>query len=574
MTKSVSHFAQFALPRPLIGALADVGYETPTPIQEQSIPILLKGQDLIGQAQTGTGKTAAFALPLLANIDIDNKQPQVVVLTPTRELAIQVSEAFQKYAHYLSGFHVLPIYGGQDYRQQLRAIKRGVHVICATPGRIVDHIKRGNLRLKTVQSVVLDEADEMLKMGFIDDVEWLLEQMPDRQQTALFSATMPKAIQKIAKKHLQSAKQITIEQATKTATSVKQSFWLVSGLHKLEALTRILECEVFDAMIIFVRTKNATVEIADKLEARGFSAAAINGDMPQSMREKTVEAIKNKKIDIIVATDVVARGLDIKRISHVVNYDVPYDTESYIHRIGRTGRAGREGQAILFVTPREKRLLKSIERTTNSTIEMMHLPSNKDINEQRIEKLKQNITATLTNANLDVYYQLIEEYQTHFDVEPLQIAAALAHMHKGNAFLLNSSGKKNSGRIDRKAKDHQFISHILDDEEQTHHAEKRKKKRKNLSDMETYRIQLGYKQQVSPKHIVGAIANEIQLESKYIGGIEIFDDYSLVELPCDMPSDLLEELQQVWLLGKKLDIKLFKSNKPAKQKQRRKRNKR
>ena len=355
-------FQQLALSEPILKALNDVGYETPSPIQAETIPLLLSGRDVLGQAQTGTGKTAAFALPALSNIDVNQRDPQILVLAPTRELAIQVAEAFHKYAKHIKGFNVLPIYGGQEYGGQIRSLKRGVHAVVGTPGRVMDHIRKGTLNLDGLKTLVLDEADEMLRMGFIDDVEWILEQTPKTRQIALFSATMPTQVRRIATAHLTNPAEITIKMKTATANLIRQRFWPVSGMHKLDALTRILEAETFDGMIIFVRTRIATVEVAEKLSARGFAASALNGDIPQAQRERTVDQLKKGKLDILVATDVAARGLDVERISHVVNYDIPHDTEAYIHRIGRTGRAGREGDAILFVAPRERRMLNAIER--------------------------------------------------------------------------------------------------------------------------------------------------------------------------------------------------------------------
>ncbi|MCP3688601.1 MAG: DEAD/DEAH box helicase, partial [Gammaproteobacteria bacterium] len=349
-------FDQLGLNKHILKVLDEVGYETPSPIQAQTIPLMLEGKDLVGQAQTGTGKTAAFALPILSNLDLKQKQPQVLVLAPTRELAIQVAEAFHKYASHLQGFHVLPVYGGQDYRTQIRALERGVHVVVGTPGRVMDHMRKGNLKLGGLTTLVLDEADEMLRMGFIDDVEWVLEQSPDNRQIALFSATMPQQIRRIASKHLNKPAEVTVKMKTSTAETIRQRFWPVGGVHKLDALTRILEAESFDAMLVFVRTKTATIELAEKLEARGFASAPLNGDIQQKQRERTVDNLKKAKLDILVATDVAARGLDVDRISHVINYDIPYDTEAYVHRIGRTGRAGREGDAILFVAPRERRM--------------------------------------------------------------------------------------------------------------------------------------------------------------------------------------------------------------------------
>jgi len=360
-----TNFSDMALKQPLLKALNTLGYELPTAIQAQTIPLLLEGRDVLGQAQTGTGKTAAFALPLLSNLDLKQKDPQVLVLAPTRELAIQVAEAFKSYAGQIKSFHVLPVYGGQEYGTQLRALQRGVHVIVGTPGRVMDHMRRGNIKLDKLKTLVLDEADEMLRMGFIDDVEWVLEQTPKQRQIALFSATMPPQIRKITKRYLRNPAEITIKVKTATAETIRQRYWPVTGTHKLDALTRILEAETFDAMLVFVRTKTSTLEVADKLEARGYRAVALNGDIAQKNRERIITQLKAGKLDILVATDVAARGLDVDRISHVINYDIPHDTEAYVHRIGRTGRAGREGDAILFVAPRERRMLQAIENNTS-----------------------------------------------------------------------------------------------------------------------------------------------------------------------------------------------------------------
>ncbi|MBX2857209.1 MAG: DEAD/DEAH box helicase, partial [Cellvibrionaceae bacterium] len=361
--EKATSFADLDLPTYLLKALGDIGYETPSPIQSATIPHLLQGKDLIGMAQTGTGKTAAFALPVLAKIDLSIKHPQTLVLCPTRELALQVAEAFQSYAAYMRDFHVLPIYGGQDMRGQLRGLKRGAHVIVGTPGRLLDHLDRRSMDLSHLRTLVLDEADEMLRMGFIDDVEVILEKTPDHRQIALFSATMPDPIRRVAERYLPEPEEVQVRTTTTTNENIEQHYWLASGTNKLDALTRILEVEDFDGMIIFVRTKTATAELADKLNARGFSAAALNGDMNQTLRQRTVDQLKKGRLDIVIATDVAARGLDVERISHVVNFDIPYDEEAYVHRIGRTGRAGRTGKAILFVAPRERRLLKSIEKT-------------------------------------------------------------------------------------------------------------------------------------------------------------------------------------------------------------------
>jgi len=429
-------FLDLGLGQGLLAALADVGYETPSPIQAATIPPLLAGRDVLGQAQTGTGKTAAFALPILSRLDLARTLPQALVLAPTRELAIQVAEAFQRYATHLPGFRVLPIYGGQGYGPQLGGLKRGAHVIVGTPGRVIDHLERGSLDLAGLATLVLDEADEMLRMGFIDDVEKVLLKTPPERQVALFSATMPPPIRRIAHEHLKDPVEIAIAAKTTTATNIRQRYWYVSGVHKLDALTRILEAEPFEAMIVFARTKQATEELAEKLQARGFSAAAINGDLAQQQRERTIGQLRDGKLDILVATDVAARGLDVERISHVLNYDIPYDPEAYVHRIGRTGRAGRSGEAILFVTPREKRMLHVIERATRQRIEEMRLPSVEAVNDQRIARFKQRITDTLGADDLGVFRQLIEQFEAERDVPAIEIAAALARMVQGDRPLL------------------------------------------------------------------------------------------------------------------------------------------
>ena len=429
-------FADLGLSAPVLAALSDVGYETPTAIQAATIPYFMAGRDLIGQAQTGTGKTAAFALPLLTRIDLDRAVPQVLVLAPTRELAIQVAEAFHSYARHLPGFHVLPIYGGQDYGVQLRGLRRGVHVVVGTPGRVMDHMRRGTLDLRALSCLVLDEGDEMLRMGFIDDVEWVLEQTPPERQVALFSATMPPPIRKIAERYMREPQEISIRLSTTTAATIRQRYWVVSGLHKLDALTRILETENYEGVLIFVRTKLATVELAERLDARGYSCAALSGDVAQKLREKTIEQLKDGKLDILVATDVAARGLDVERISHVINFDIPNDSEVYVHRIGRTGRAGRHGDAILFVAPREQHMLRVIERATRQPIERMDLPSTEMVNDKRIGRFMQTITDTLATADLEIFAQLVDRYQREHDVEPAAIAAALAHMVQGGQPLL------------------------------------------------------------------------------------------------------------------------------------------
>jgi len=434
-TATVS-FTDLKLPEALLQTLASVGYESPSPIQAATIPPLLEGRDVLGQAQTGTGKTAAFALPILARLEMSRTKPQALVLAPTRELAIQVAEAFQRYAQQMPGFHVLPIYGGQGYGAQLHGLARGTHVVVGTPGRIKDHLARGTLDLSQLKVVVLDEADEMLRMGFIDDVESILQKTPATRQVALFSATMPAPIKRIAQTHLKEPVEIAIRAATTTAAAINQRYWLVSGVHKLDALTRILEAEPFEAMIVFARTKLGTEELAERLQARGFAAAAINGDLQQAQREKTIQRLKEGQLDILVATDVAARGLDVERISHVLNYDIPYDSEAYVHRIGRTGRAGRSGEAILFVTPRERHLLRAIERATRQPIDPMLLPSVQAVNDRRIAKFQKRISEALEAADLDIFRRLIADYAHQHEVAELDIAAALARLVQGKTPLL------------------------------------------------------------------------------------------------------------------------------------------
>ena len=541
-------FQDLALSEPVLKALQNIGYETPSPIQAQIIPFVMAGRDVLGQAQTGTGKTAAFALPILTRIDIKQKEPQALVLAPTRELAIQVAEAFQSYAAHIKGFHVLPIYGGQDYTVQLRQLNRGAHVVVGTPGRVMDHMRRGTLKLDQLKTLVLDEADEMLRMGFIDDVEWILEQTPSTRQTALFSATMPSEIRKIAQQYLNNPEQVTIKVKTTTAANIRQRYWFVSGLHKMDALTRILEAENFDGMIIFVRTKTATIEVAEKLEARGFSASAINGDMSQALRERAIENLKSGKLDILIATDVAARGLDVDRITHVVNYDIPYDTESYVHRIGRTGRAGRTGDAILFVSPREKRLLANIEQATKQKVEEMQLPSTEFINNARVNRFKQRITDTLAAEELSFYSQLINQYQVEHDVPAIDIAAALAKLLQGDTpLLLKDAGKK--PRQERSNDDRS--DHGKD------RGPKREKGRVGAVEMELFRIEVGRNDGVKPGNIVGAIANETGIDGDHIARIKIEENYSTVELPAGMPKDLFQALKKVRVAGRPLDISRF-----------------
>ncbi len=570
-TDTLPSFSELGLSAPVLEAITSIGYETPSPIQAEMIPFVLEGRDVLGQAQTGTGKTAAFALPILSQIDTKIKTPQVLVLAPTRELAIQVAEAFQKYAAKMKGFHVLPIYGGQDARGQIRQLQRGVHVVVGTPGRVMDLIRRKSLKLDALKTLVLDEADEMLRMGFIDDVEWVMEQIPEQRQIALFSATMPAPIHKITKKYLDNPKEIFIKVKTATASTITQRYWMVSGHHKLDALTRILEAEPFDAMIIFVRTKNATTELAEKLEARGYSAAAINGDIAQNQREKTVDNLKRKKIDILIATDVAARGLDVPRISHVINYDVPYDTETYIHRIGRTGRAGREGDAILFVAPREKRMLQQIERATKQKIEILEMPSTEMINNKRVARFTQNITDMIANEGLEFYASILEKYTLEHNIPAIEVAAALAKMVQGDEPLLLSNApvaqKSNRDRNDRDRNDRGDRKNrdrgSRRDREDRGEGHGRRRERGDRGEhikeegLQTYRLEVGHDHGVKPGNIVGAIANEAGIDSKHMGRIQINDDYSTIDLPEGMPKDIFADLKSVRVAGQKLNISVY-----------------
>jgi ATP-dependent RNA helicase DeaD len=561
----IPSFTDLNLSEPLIRALKEVGYESPSPIQAATIPILLSNRDVLGQAQTGTGKTAAFALPIVSRIDLKQTSPQALVLAPTRELAIQVAEAFQVYAQFIPGFHVLPIYGGQSYGPQLSALRRGVHVVVGTPGRVIDHLDKGSLDLSKLKTLVLDEADEMLRMGFIDDVERILKETPETRQTALFSATMPSVIRRIANTYLNKPAEVTVAAKTGTADNIRQRYWLVSGMHKLDALTRILEAEPFDGMIIFSRTKLGTEELAGKLQARGFSAAAINGDIQQAQRERTIQQLKDGKIDILVATDVAARGLDVDRISHVINYDVPHDPESYTHRIGRTGRAGRSGEAILFITPREKSLLKAIERSTRQPVGMLELPTIQAVNDVRIAKFKQQISDTLAQGELGEFQQLIDEFEREQNVPAVEIAAALAKMARGNVPLLLDKNKRepaasaswSDDRPARPARPERGDGERAERGERGERPAFPKKERVARpadAGMQTYRIEVGYAHGVKPGNIVGAIANEAGLDAKQIGRIEIYDDYSVLDLPESLAGETLEQIRGLWVAGQQLRI--------------------
>lgn len=608
-------FRDLALSEPVLAALDAVGYELPSPIQGATIPHLLGGRDVLGQAQTGTGKTAAFALPILSQLDPEQRLPQALVLAPTRELAIQVAEAFQKYAAKIPGFHVLPIYGGQSYGPQLSALKRGVHVVVGTPGRVLDHMKRGTLDLSQIKCLVLDEADEMLRMGFIEDVEFVLKETPPERQVALFSATMPAVIRRIAQTYLKDPAEVTIKSKTSTATNIRQRYWLVSGMQKLDALTRILEAECFDGMIIFARTKAATQELADKLEARGYNVAALNGDMEQRARELTVNRLKDGRLDIVVATDVAARGLDVERISHVFNYDIPTDTESYVHRIGRTGRAGRSGEAILFVAPRERHMLKLIERATRQPITPMELPSVEAVNTQRIARFTQKISDALASGGLEPFRPIIEAFEREKNIPAIEIACALAKLVQGDASLLlddvpeapksrgysvessapssysppprrehDRGAAPSEGNFNRPVRPRPESAAApaergerparVERPERTERPDRRpappasapsfarsdeaprpkRAPREESVPMETFRVEVGHAHGVKPGNIVGAIANEAGVESSFIGRIEIENEYSLVDLPAGMPKEIFRDLQKVWVVGRQLKL--------------------
>ncbi|AZG43927.1 DEAD/DEAH box helicase [Gordonia insulae] len=516
-------------------AIVDVGYETPSPIQAATIPPLMAGRDVVGLAQTGTGKTAAFAIPILSRIDSSARRPLALVLAPTRELALQVAEAFGRYSSHMPEVRVLPIYGGQSYGVQLAGLKRGAQVIVGTPGRVIDHLDKGTLDISQLEYLVLDEADEMLTMGFAEDVERILAETPDSKQVALFSATMPSAIRRLAQRYLHDPQEITVKSKTATAQNITQRYLQVSHQRKLDALTRFLEVETFDAMIVFVRTKSGTEELAEKLRSRGFSAVAINGDMVQAQRERTINQLKNGQIDILVATDVAARGLDVDRISHVVNYDIPHDTESYVHRIGRTGRAGRSGNALLFVSPRERHLLRAIERATRSTLTEIGLPSVEDVNAQRVAKFADSITGNLGSDHLDMFRQLVENYVRDNDVTMADVAAALALETRDGGFLMAPDPPEGE-RSERR---------------------ERAPRRSGGSggQFATYRIAVGRKHKVSPGAIVGAIANEGGLTRGDFGNISIRDDFSLVELPENLDNETLASLRHTRIGKTPIDIR-------------------
>ena len=562
MSETLS-FSQLMLPEPLVRAVTELGYETPSPIQAAAIPKLLAGEDVLGQAQTGTGKTGAFALPLLARLDPAQNDPQILVLAPTRELAIQVAEAFQAYARYMPAFHVLPLYGGQSYTNQLKSLKRGSQVIVGTPGRILDHLDRGTLKLDKLRAIVLDEADEMLRMGFIDDVQTIMDATPKGRQVAMFSATMPAQIRAIAQKHLKNAEEIKIASKTSTVERISQRYVLLDSNQKLDALTRLLEGEEYDASIVFVRTKSATEEIAEKLGARGYAVACLNGDMNQAHREQTIRRMKASQLDIIVATDVAARGLDVERISLVVNYDIPYDSEAYVHRIGRTGRAGREGKAILFVSPRERRLLRTIEHATKQPIEQMSLPTGQVIEQRRIESFREQLAQTIETQTLSFFQELVTDWREKLETTDVDLAAALLFLAQKDQPLNVAKQfpelRQPHARGEREERPRRERSDRPERsaERGGERPERGPRVRREMKgDYNNYRIEVGKEHGVRAGDIVGAIANEANIDSQFIGNIKLFDHFSTVELPANIPAEIFQHLKKVYVRKQKLNISI------------------
>ena len=557
----------------VLQAIKDLGFESPTPIQERAIPVMLSGSDMIGQAQTGTGKTAAFALPILSKLDPENKSIFALVLEPTRELALQVAESFQGFSRHIEDFHVVPIYGGASYENQIKSIRHGAQVVVATPGRLIDLIERGKIDLSSVKYMVIDEADEMLRMGFIDDVDWILNHTPSERHTALFSATMPEAIRRIARNHLSSPEEIRIESKTTTATTVRQRYWVVSGVHKIDAMTRMLEVEPYDAVLVFVRTKTDAEDVANKLMARGMACAALHGDIPQRQREKIIERLKNGTLDILIATDVAARGLDVDRITHVFNYDIPYDAESYVHRIGRTGRAGRTGEAILFVSPRERKALRQIERVTRQRIEPMRMPTVADVNKRRLENFRNQIIETIEAGELGMYLEVVSDILSDDSIEPEMLAAALAKMaQRDGSLLLDESSPEPEMRSFDDRRDRQDRRDDRRDDRRERRAPSAEPvPLRDFPDMKMvrYRLAVGHRDGVKPGQIVGAIANEADMDSKYIGEISIFDSFATVDLPDGMPEETKRILAAARVCGRSLDLREYTAEPPRRRPSRR-----
>ena len=572
MAEFETTFADLGLKAPILEALNDLGYEKPSPIQAECIPHLLSGRDVLGMAQTGSGKTAAFSLPLLNNINPDLRAPQILVLAPTRELAVQVAEAMTEFSKHMRGVNVVALYGGQRYDVQLRALRQGPQIVVGTPGRLLDHLKRGTLDLSKLSGLVLDEADEMLRMGFIEDVETIMAQIPDGHQTALFSATMPEAIRRITKRFMKEPQEVRIQSSVTTRPDISQSYWSVYGMRKNEALVRFLEAEDFDAAIIFVRTKNATLEVAEALERSGYSSAALNGDMNQSLREQTLERLKDGRLDILIATDVAARGLDVERISLVVNYDIPMDSESYVHRIGRTGRAGRAGRALLFVENRERRLLRNIERTMKLTIPEADLPNAELLGKRRLEKFAAKVQQQLESSDLDQYRALLSQIQPVAEGEELDmetLAAALLKMAQGERSLIVPPDAPMRPKREFRDRDDRFERRgdrndrgPRGDRPERGGEDRPRRERRDAGDMELYRIEVGRDDGVEVRHIVGAIANEGDISSRYIGNIKLFASHSTIELPKGMPGEVLQHFTRTRILNKPMNMQLLGDAQP------------
>lgn len=556
-TEQPTDFTQLGLSKPILDALSISGYETPTPIQAKMIPVLMAGGDVLGQAQTGTGKTAAFALPILENIDISKKEPQALVLAPTRELALQVCESFKKYAANLKGLKTLAVYGGQDYGIQLRGLDRGAHIVVGTPGRVMDHMNRQTLKLDSMKCLVLDEADEMLRMGFKEDVEWILERAPEKRQIAMFSATIPDDIKEITRRFLNEPEEITIQEKTATVENTRQRYIVASQKDKLDALARILEAESFDAVLIFARTKMDTIELTEQLLSRNFAAAALNGDVAQTQRERLVSQLRSGKLNIIVATDIAARGLDVDRISHVINYDAPQDAETYVHRIGRTGRAGRSGEAILFLSPRERRILSMIEKSTRQKIESMQLPTTEFVNEKRIAIFKEKIRGAMELGEFAFFRKLVEQFCKENNANPLDVAAAAAGLYQGEIpLLLKAEPRKGKQAVSG------FAEEGLSGRSRGPRSEKREDQELEEG-MDRYRIEVGKMHGVLPGHIVGAIAGETGMASRHIGRIRLFNEFSTVDLPQGMPAEMLEKVWCAWICRRQIQISLEASGKES-----------
>ena len=566
--KEESGFGRFGFGPELLQALSDIGYQEPSPIQKAAIPELLLGRDLVGQAQTGTGKTAAFALPMLAALDPEQRKPQVLVLAPTRELALQVADAFSSYAAHLNHVRVLAIYGGADFREQIHQLKRGVQIVVGTPGRVMDHMRQGTLDLSCLRALVLDEADEMLRMGFIDDVEWVLTQLPEQRQVVLFSATMPSEIRRISQKYLNAPAEVTIKQKAADASRIRQRHLIVHAPHKLAALERVLEAESREGVIIFARTKAITITVAESLEQHGYDVAVLNGDVPQAQRERTIERLKQGQVDVLVATDVAARGLDVDRISLVINYDIPFDSEAYVHRIGRTGRAGRKGDAILFLTPRERRFLGGLERAVGKPIEPMDVPNNATINQSRLDRLRSKLTnglqtPTCSEEERALLSEILQRVAQEQGCSSEQLAlAALEISLAGKPLLIQ--GEDNFDQVRHNGPGRDGLRELGRDPRRSRDGGARETTNRGPrgerpmgppeSHMERFRVEVGWRDRIKPGNIVGAIANEAGLTGRSIGRIQIFDTHSTVDLPKGMPDDVFQGLRQLRVMNKPLQL--------------------